>query len=293
MTLPAFDLHRASSIDEASDLLGRYGDDAIADRGRHGAVAAAQVRLQRVRPPRRRARHPRADRDPHRGRRRRDRRRGDAPRDRALGARAGAAFPRSRRWSARSPTSACARRARSAATSASATRTPTRRRSCWRPAPRSCCAGAAIRPRVLPLGEFMLGPYETALAEGDLLVSIRVPATTGGHRHRAPQAGLPRAAGRDRRGVGARCRRKPRGGAHRRRLGRPAWPSERARRSRSCSAARPPRRSPPRQRRRPAPSRTPTAPRSTSASSSACWSAARCTSCRGAQPLQSHGYSPG
>ena len=34
--------------------------------------------------------------------------------------------------------------------------------------------------RVLPLGEFMLGPYRTALNEGDLLVSIRVPATTAG-----------------------------------------------------------------------------------------------------------------
>ena len=33
MTLPAFDLHRASSIDEASDLLGRYGDDAAAIAG--------------------------------------------------------------------------------------------------------------------------------------------------------------------------------------------------------------------------------------------------------------------
>ena len=33
MTLPSFDLHRASSIDEATDLLGRYGDDAAAIAG--------------------------------------------------------------------------------------------------------------------------------------------------------------------------------------------------------------------------------------------------------------------
>ncbi|HMG98773.1 MAG TPA: FAD binding domain-containing protein, partial [Gaiellales bacterium] len=29
MTLPAFDLHRASSVEQATDLLGRFGDDAI------------------------------------------------------------------------------------------------------------------------------------------------------------------------------------------------------------------------------------------------------------------------
>jgi carbon-monoxide dehydrogenase medium subunit len=36
------------------------------------------------------------------------------------------------------------------------------------------------QPRVLPLAQFMLGPYQTALQEGDLLVAIRVPATTAG-----------------------------------------------------------------------------------------------------------------
>jgi aerobic carbon-monoxide dehydrogenase medium subunit len=34
--------------------------------------------------------------------------------------------------------------------------------------------------RILPLDEFLRGPYETALAEGDLLVAIRVPATRAG-----------------------------------------------------------------------------------------------------------------
>ena len=86
---------------------------------------------------------------------------------------------------------------------------------------RGRASGGAASPRAcLPLEEFLRGPYETALAEGDLLVSIRVPATRRGDGHRAPQARLPRAARRDRRGLGARRRRERRGGADRRRLGR-------------------------------------------------------------------------
>ena len=34
--------------------------------------------------------------------------------------------------------------------------------------------------RVLPLQAFLRGPYETALAEGDLLISVRVPVTVAG-----------------------------------------------------------------------------------------------------------------
>jgi carbon-monoxide dehydrogenase medium subunit len=34
--------------------------------------------------------------------------------------------------------------------------------------------------RILPLDAFLRGPYETALAEGDLLISVRVPATIAG-----------------------------------------------------------------------------------------------------------------
>ena len=39
--------------------------------------------------------------------------------------------------------------------------------------------GGAV-PRVLAIGDFMRGPYETALGEGDLLVSLRIPETGPG-----------------------------------------------------------------------------------------------------------------
>ena len=75
--------------------------------------------------------------------------------------------------------------------------------------------------RSLPLDQFLRGPYETALAEGDLLVAIRMPAAPR-DGHRAPQARIPRAAGGDRRDLGARGRGRVERGADRRRLGRPA-----------------------------------------------------------------------
>ena len=58
--------------------------------------------------------------------------------------------------------------------------------------------------RVLPLDEFLRGPYETALEEGDLLRLDPRAGDDGRHGHRPPQAGLPRAAGGDGRRVGAR-----------------------------------------------------------------------------------------
>ena len=147
MTLPPFDLHRARSVDEARELLDPVRRGRGGDLRRHGAAAADEARLRRLRPSRRRQGHRRARRHPGRERSARDRRR-PSPTARSSARRSSSsACRRSRRWSAASRTSASATSARSAATSASPTRTPTRRRSCSRSTRRSSTTRTGFRSR--------------------------------------------------------------------------------------------------------------------------------------------------
>jgi carbon-monoxide dehydrogenase medium subunit len=179
VTLPAFDLHRASSIDEASDLLGRYGDDAIPIAG--GTELLLLLKL------------------------------GFSAFDHLVDVRGipeltgirivdgvveiGAAV--THREIERSPLvqeqiPALAEMERSVANIRVRTAGTLGGNLCFAdphsdPATFLLAAGAEVvlrkggdAPRVLPLGEFMLGPYQTALEEGDLLVSTRVPATPAG-----------------------------------------------------------------------------------------------------------------
>ena len=150
---------------------------------RHGAPAPAQARLRLLRAPRRHQGDRRAAR--HRASKTAtlvDRRRGHPPRDRALARSCASVCPRSPRWSGASRTSACARSARSAATSASPIPTPTPRPSSSRSTPRSSAVGAARRPRRVPIAEFVVGPYQTALGAGELLTCVRVPVPPHGDR---------------------------------------------------------------------------------------------------------------
>ena len=179
MTLPAFDLHRAASLDEASDLLGRYGDDAIPIAG--GTELLLLLKF------------------------------GFSAFDHLVDVRGipeltgirivdgvveiGAAVTHreiERSALVQEQIPALAEMERSVANIRVRTAGTLGGNLCFGdphsdPATFLLAAGAelALRkggdpPRVLPLGEFMLGPYQTALAEGDLLVSIRVPATTAG-----------------------------------------------------------------------------------------------------------------
>jgi aerobic carbon-monoxide dehydrogenase medium subunit len=179
VTLPAFDLHRASSLDEASDLLGRYGDDAIPIAG--GTELLLLLKF------------------------------GFSAFDHLVDVRGipeltgirivdgvveiGAAVTHreiERSALVQEQIPALAEMERSVANIRVRTAGTLGGNLCFGdphsdPATFLLAAGAelALRkggdpPRVLPLGEFMLGPYQTALAEGDLLVSIRVPATTAG-----------------------------------------------------------------------------------------------------------------
>jgi carbon-monoxide dehydrogenase medium subunit len=179
VTLPAFDLHRASSLDEASDLLGRYGDDAIPIAG--GTELLLLLKF------------------------------GFSAFDHLVDVRGipeltgirivdgvveiGAAVTHreiERSALVQEQIPALAEMERSVANIRVRTAGTLGGNLCFGdphsdPATFLLAAGAelALRkggdpPRVLPLAEFMLGPYQTALAEGDLLVSIRVPATTPG-----------------------------------------------------------------------------------------------------------------
>jgi carbon-monoxide dehydrogenase medium subunit len=179
VTLPAFDLHRASSLDEASDLLGRYGDDAIPIAG--GTELLLLLKF------------------------------GFSAFDHLVDVRGipeltgirivdgvveiGAAVTHreiERSALVQEQIPALAEMERSVANIRVRTAGTLGGNLCFGdphsdPATFLLAAGAELAlqkgadpPRVLPLGEFMLGPYQTALAEGDLLVSIRVPATTAG-----------------------------------------------------------------------------------------------------------------
>jgi len=179
VTLPAFDLHRASSIDEASDLLARYGDDAAIIAGgtelllvlKFGFSACDQLVDVRGIPE-------------------------------LAGIRVvdgvleiGAAVTHrelERSGLVQEQIPALAQMERAVANIRVRTAGTLGGNLCFGdphsdPATFLLAAGADVvlrrgrgSARVLPLGEFMLGPYRTALDEGDLLVSIRVPATTDG-----------------------------------------------------------------------------------------------------------------
>jgi carbon-monoxide dehydrogenase medium subunit len=179
VTLPAFDLHRASSVEEATDLLGRFGDDAIPMAGgtelllllklgfgAYGHIVAVGaipeltgIRLENgfveV---------------------------GAAATHREI--------ERSTVVQERIP--ALAEMERTVANIRVRTAGTLGGNLCFSdphsdPATFLLAAGAeaVVRrggeaARVLPLEAFLRGPYETALSQGDLLVSVRVPATIAG-----------------------------------------------------------------------------------------------------------------
>ena len=76
--------------------------------------------------------------------------------------------------------------------------------------------GAARR---LPIGDFVVGPYQTSLEHGELLTAVRIPSLTRWRLGRAREVLLPRAADRHRRLPGARRRRRPGRGSRSRRVG--------------------------------------------------------------------------
>jgi carbon-monoxide dehydrogenase medium subunit len=179
VTLPAFDLHRASSVDEASDLLGLYGDDAIPIAG--GTELLLLLKF------------------------------GFSAFDHLIDVRGiaeltgirmedgfvqiGAAVTHreiERSALVQEQIPALAEMERSVANIRVRTAGTLGGNLCFGdphsdPATFLLAAGAEVvlrrsgePARVLPLGDFMLGPYQTALEPGDLLVSIRVPATAAG-----------------------------------------------------------------------------------------------------------------
>ena len=179
MTLPAFDLHRVASLDDATELLGRFGDDGIALAG--GTELLLLLKL------------------------------GFSAYDHLVDVRAipelngirlddgflqiGAAVTHreiERSALVREQMPALAEMERSVANIRVRTAGTLGGNLCFGdphsdPATFLLAAGAEVviqrgggPPRVLPIGEFTRGPYETALAEGDLLASIRVPATGTG-----------------------------------------------------------------------------------------------------------------
>jgi carbon-monoxide dehydrogenase medium subunit len=179
VTLPAFDLHRASSVEEATDLLGRYGDDALPIAGgtelllllKLGFGAYGHLVDVRAIPELTGIRLENGFVE--------------------LGA---AATHREIERSAvvRERIPALAEMERSVANIRVRTAGTLGGNLCFSdphsdPATFLLAAGAQVvvrrgggPARVLPLAEFLRGPYETALAEGDLLVSVRVPPTSAG-----------------------------------------------------------------------------------------------------------------
>jgi carbon-monoxide dehydrogenase medium subunit len=179
VTLPAFDLHRASSVDEATDLLGRYGDDAIPIAGGTELLLLLKLGFGAY---------------------------GHLVDVRAIpeltGIRLenglveiGAAVTHreiERSPSVRERIPALAEMERSVANIRVRTAGTLGGNLCFSdphsdPATFLLAAGAeaVIRrggepPRVVPMDAFLRGPYETMLAEGDLLISVRVPVTAAG-----------------------------------------------------------------------------------------------------------------
>lgn len=179
MTLPAFELHRASSVDEATDLLGRFGDDAIPIAGGTELLLLLKLGFGAY---------------------------GHLVDLRGIPELTGISFENGRveigaavthreieRSSVvRERIPALGEMERSVANIRVRTAGTLGGNLCFSdphsdPATFLLAAGAeaVVRrggepARVLPLDAFMRGPYETALAEGDLLISVRVPATTAG-----------------------------------------------------------------------------------------------------------------
>lgn len=179
MTLPAFELHRPSSLGEATDLLARFGDDGIVIAG--GTELLLLLKL------------------------------GFSAYDHLVDVRAipelsgiraengfleiGAAVTHreiERSALVRERIPALAEMERSVANIRVRTAGTLGGNLCFAdphsdPATFLLAAGAeavvrrgAAPARVLALGEFTRGPYETALSEGELLATIRVPVTTQG-----------------------------------------------------------------------------------------------------------------
>ena len=122
----------------------------------------------------------RAARDRAARRRAADRCRRDPPRDRAPRRPCAPSGRRWRRWSAGSATCGCGRWARSGATSASPTRTPTRPPSCSRSDAALEARRGGGEPRRIALAEFVRGPFENALEDGELLTAVLVPELAPG-----------------------------------------------------------------------------------------------------------------
>ena len=179
MTLPAFELHRASSVDEATDLLGRFGDDGIPIAGgtelllllKLGYSAFGHLIDVRGIPELNGIRHANGHVE--------------------IGA---AVTHREIERSAvvHEQVPALAEMERSVANIRVRTAGTLGGNLCFcdphsDPATFLLAAGAEVvvrrgggPARVLGVHEFLRGPYETALEEGDLLVSIRVPSTGDG-----------------------------------------------------------------------------------------------------------------
>jgi carbon-monoxide dehydrogenase medium subunit len=179
VTLPAFDLHRASSVEDATDLLGRFGDDAILIAGGTELLLLLKLGFGAY---------------------------GHLVDVRGIPELTGICLEngfveigagvthreieRSAVVQERIP--ALAEMERSVANIRVRTAGTLGGNLCFSdphsdPATFLLAAGAnaVVRrggepPRVLSLEAFLRGPYETALAEGDLLVSVRVPATPAG-----------------------------------------------------------------------------------------------------------------
>ena len=179
MTLPAFDLHRASSVEEATDLLSRFGDDAIPIAGGTELLLLLKLGFSAY---------------------------GHLVDVRGIPELAGikveadlveigaAATHREIERSAvvRERLPALATMERSVANIRVRTAGTLGGNLCFSdphsdPATFLLAAGADVvirrggqQAHILPLGEFLRGPYETALAVGDLLVAIRVPPAGAG-----------------------------------------------------------------------------------------------------------------
>ena len=221
VTLPPFELHRPQTVEEATELADALRRGRRVLLRRHGAPTAAQARAS---PP---FGHLvdlkgidelagiRAENGglvvgatvTHR----------ELERSRA---RARAAARARRRWSGRSRTSACARSARSAETSASPTRTPIPRRSCSRWTRRSS-AGAVARPsRRVPIGDVRRRPVPDGARRGGAAHGrSRFPRSRGAHG--SPTRSSPSTSARQRPSRAWRASRTDhRRGARRRRVGR-------------------------------------------------------------------------
>jgi carbon-monoxide dehydrogenase medium subunit len=179
VTLPAFELHRASSLDEATGLLGRFGDDAIPIAGGTELLLLLKLGFGAY---------------------------GHLVDLRGIPELSGISFAEgvveigaavTHREIERSPVvreriPALAEMESTVANIRVRTAGTLGGNLCFSdphsdPATFLLAGGAEVvvrkggePPRVLPLEAFTRGPYETALEEGELLVSIRVPATGAG-----------------------------------------------------------------------------------------------------------------